>query len=59
MTSAVFDFEDIHKRMLGDRKLEPVCAKCEGGGWIEKHSAWPPQFELCPHCHNIEGHPCP
>jgi hypothetical protein len=59
MTSAVFDFKDIHTRMRGDNKLEPVCAKCEGAGFVETYCANPPAFAICPHCYNPEEHPCP
>jgi hypothetical protein len=59
MTSAIFDFADIHKRMLGPNKEQPECPKCEGGGWVETYSTRPPAFATCPHCFNPEGHPSP
>ena len=56
MTSAVFDFKEIHDRMLGDNKPKwPDCLKCEDAGWIVSMIG----FVACPLCLNPEGHPCP
>lgn len=61
MTSAIFDFTDIRKRMLGGNKAKPECPKCEGcgGGWVQVYSPRPPAFEICPHCFNEDNLPSP
>ena len=35
------------------------CPRCEGGGWVEVYSPFPPAFEECPLCYNQEEYPCP
>ena len=61
MTEAVFDFEDIARRLKGEPdKEEIVCGLCEGGGWIMSSTpAGKPIPVECPDCGNPEDLLCP
>jgi hypothetical protein len=52
MPSLVFDFADIHKRMLGDLKkrkeLSAICNQCNGTGL--RHSSILQKYVLCEAC---------
>lgn len=54
-------FDDIDRQFR--RKApepEPVCEKCEGGGWEWYGLGWgDPHFRVCDRCYNPEGLPSP
>lgn len=36
-----------------------VCTECDDGGWVQVYGPNPPAFDVCPTCHNPNGHPSP
>lgn len=51
-------YDAIHNLITGrpmpEERPAPVCSTCEGGGWVEVYSPYPPAFEVCPDCLNPE-----
>ena len=54
-------FTGLHDERYGGCgcRVEPYCAKCENGGWMQVYSPNPPCFNVCDECFNPFDRPSP